>query len=194
MMKGKTSQSPLKVVVGVDPGLAATGIGIVSGTGRYIRSYAYGSVRTTQKASLPERLGRIFSQLQAVLDRETPDLVVIEDIFSLPRFPRSGISLGEVSGVILLAAGQRGIPTVKVAVREVKQVLTGNGNASKAQLERAVRRLLGCREPIRPDHASDAMGLALIGLYRHASSGGRPGVGPAGLNAPPAGGRTRRVP
>ena len=92
-------------------------------------------------------------------------------IFSLQKFPKSGIALGQVSGVILLAASQAGIPTREIAVREAKQVLTGNGNATKQQLEKSVRSRLEHHEPIKPYHASDALGLALIGLLRYSSRG-----------------------
>ena len=71
------------------------------------------------------------------------------------------------TGVILLAGHQCGVPVAEVSVRAAKQILTGNGNADKKQLERAVRHQLNHKLPIKPVHASDAMGLALIGLYRY---------------------------
>jgi crossover junction endodeoxyribonuclease RuvC len=92
--------------------------------------------------------------------------MVVEDVFSLNNYPTSGILLGKVSGVILLAGHQAGIPVMEIPVREAKKILTGNGKASKEQLEKAVRQKLNLEKPIRPFHASDAMGLALIGLYR----------------------------
>ncbi len=155
-------------VVGVDPGLAATGIGIVTGSTHKVGAYAFGAIRTSPQSTQGFRLERIYSRLRALIDDEKPDLMVIEDVFSLDKFPQSGITLGKVCGVILLAAHQAGIDARAIAVREAKQVLTGNGNASKAQLERAVRRAVGCDQAIRPYHASDALGLALIGLFRYA--------------------------
>jgi crossover junction endodeoxyribonuclease RuvC len=104
--------------------------------------------------------------LITLLEDERPDLMVIEDIFSLPAYPRSAITLGKVTGVILLAACRTGLAVEEVSVREAKQVLTNNGNASKIQLEKAVRRALNHPEPIKPYHISDALALALIGLYR----------------------------
>ena len=96
--------------------------------------------------------------------------MVVEDIFSLQKYPKSGITLGKVTGVILLAGSHVNVSVTEVPVREAKQVLTGNGNASKMQLEKAVRHLLNLRDPIRPYHASDALGLSLIGLYRYKES------------------------
>lgn len=155
-------------VVGVDPGLAATGIGIVSGRAHKATGYAFGAIRTSPQSSQGSRLERIYSRLRDLIADEKPDLMVIEDVFSLDEFPQSAITLGKVCGVILLAAYQAGLDVHAVAVREAKQVLTGNGSASKEQLERAVRHTLGCDQVIRPYHASDALGLALIGLFRYA--------------------------
>ncbi len=75
--------------------------------------------------------------------------------------------MGKVCGVVMLAAEQFGISILEVPVRETKQVLTGNGNASKEQLEKSVRHTLQLQKPIRPFHSSDALGLALIGLFRY---------------------------
>ena len=154
-------------VIGIDPGLSSTGIGIVRGTGIHVDGFSYGSVNTDKDTPLPGRLRRIYTKISSLLECEKPDLIVIEDIFSLQQYPKSGIVLGQVSGVILLAAEQIGVTTREVPVREAKQVLTGNGNASKVQLEKSVRHQLKLSSPIRPLHASDALGLALIGLYRH---------------------------
>lgn len=153
-------------VIGIDPGLADTGIGIVNGSGIKVISYSFGGIRTQKDLSLPARLNKIYSKLNHLLIEEKPDLMVVEDIFSLSRNPRSGISLGKVTGAILLAGCHSGIPVIEIPVREAKKILSGNGSAKKDQLERSVRSLLNHDSPIRPFHASDALALALIGLYR----------------------------
>ncbi len=158
-------------MIGIDPGLADTGIGIVSGREMKPCAFCYGSIHTSSTLETAERLNRIYSEVSQVLFDEKPDLLVLEEAFSLERYPKSGITLGKVCGVVLLAGIRSGVPTVEIPVREAKQVLTGNGNASKAQLERAVRSALNAPEPIRPDHASDAVGLALLGLYRYSQLG-----------------------
>jgi len=154
-------------IVGIDPGLSATGIGVVRGKGFKVDGYSFGNINTSKNLSLPSRLDKIFSNLLVVLKDENPDLMVVEDVFSVQKFPKAGITLGKVIGVVLLAGSKADVPVVEVPVREAKQVLTGNGNASKVQLEKAVRRLLNLTDPIRPYHASDAMGLALLGLFRY---------------------------
>lgn len=158
-------------IIGIDPGLAETGVGVVWGRRARVEGYAHGVIHTEKTDSLPSRLELIFTRLSSVIKKEAPDLMVVEEVFSLQRYPASGIGLGKVVGVVLLAGGKAGIPVREVPVREAKQVLTGNGNASKKQLERAVRRTLERQTPITPDHASDALGLALIGLFRFGTLG-----------------------
>ena len=154
-------------VIGIDPGLASTGIGIVSGNGITIQNYSFGCINTSARTALPIRLSQIYSRLHQILSAESPDLMIVEDVFSIEKFPRSGIILGKVSGIILLAGAEHNIPVQEIPVREAKQVLTGNGNASKHQLEKSVRSRLSLALPIKPYHASDALGLAMIGLLRH---------------------------
>ena len=154
-------------VIGIDPGLAATGIGLVQGEGTRLSGYSYGCIKTPSQDKTPERLDCIYTKLAGLLADEKPDLMVVEDVFSLHKYPKSGIDLGKVTGVILLAGNRAGVPVVELAVREAKKILTGNGNADKEQLEGAVRRIICAPEPIKPYHASDAIGLAIIGLYRY---------------------------
>lgn len=154
-------------VIGIDPGLASTGLGVIAGAGFKISSYSYGAIYTSKKMTAPQRLDHIYSKLKKVITDERPDVMVIEDVFSLESYPKSGIMLGKVAGIILLAGCRAGLPVVEIPVREAKQVITGNGKATKLQLEMAVRSLLNQKKAIRPFHASDALGLALIGFYRH---------------------------
>ncbi len=154
-------------IIGIDPGLAGTGIGVIQGQGMDIQEYSFGSISTDAKDPLPARLNIIYTKVNAFLEQQRPDLVVIEDIYSLEKYPGSGIMLGKVTGVLLLAAFNAGATIKEVAVREVKKIISGNGSADKYQVERSVRHLLNHDEPIRPFHASDALGLALIGLYRY---------------------------
>lgn len=154
-------------IIGIDPGLAATGIGIVQGCGLTIGGFSYGQILTHRTVPLPARLQRIYTTISSTIDQQKPDLLVIEDVFSLEKYPKSGITLGKVAGVILLAGYAAGVPIKEIPVREVKKVLTGNGGAGKAQLEKTIRSLLNLKEAIRPYHASDALGLAMVGLYRY---------------------------
>ncbi|MBW2646666.1 MAG: crossover junction endodeoxyribonuclease RuvC [Deltaproteobacteria bacterium] len=154
-------------VIGIDPGLANTGVAILCGNENQTSDYAFGTIRTSKDKTLASRLHHIYCEIQKIIKRERPDLMVIEDIFSLEKYPTAGIVLGKVCGVLLLSGQLNGIPTIEIAAREAKQVLTGNGNAGKSQVEKAVRHLLNRPTPIRPSHAADALSLAFIGLYRY---------------------------
>ncbi len=154
-------------IVGIDPGLAGTGIGVLEGDMVRVIRYSFGSVATRADHSTPFRLNTIYTRIYAFLREQAPDFVVIEDIYSLEKYPRSGIMLGKVSGVLQVAAFKAGIRVEEIAVREAKKIICGNGKADKDQMERAVRHLLNHPEPIRPFHASDALALAITGYYRH---------------------------
>ena len=154
-------------VVGIDPGLAGTGIGVIQGNRNDILGYSFGSIATDAKDSIQLRLHTIYSKISTFLSDQKPDYVVIEDIYSLEKYPRSGIILGKVSGVLLLAVYKAGLNMEEIPVKEAKKIVSGNGSADKYQMERAVRNLLKHDQPIRPFHASDALGLALAGYYRY---------------------------
>jgi crossover junction endodeoxyribonuclease RuvC len=153
-------------VMGIDPGLHETGVGIVTGGPRGVTGYAFGVIGTRPCDAQEIRLAAIYSETFSFLEEERPDLVVVEAAFSLSQYPKSGILLGKAMGALLAACGQRRVPVLEIPVREAKKVLTGNGRATKAQLELAVRSALGRDAPISPKHSSDALALALIGLSR----------------------------
>ncbi|MCW7752751.1 crossover junction endodeoxyribonuclease RuvC [Desulfobotulus sp. H1] len=153
-------------ILGLDPGLARTGIGLVRGNGLNVTSYAFGCIETPKKDPLAKRIHQIYTQVSCLLEKEAPSLIIVEDIFSLQQYPKSGILLGKVTGALLVAGCEKNIPVREVAVREAKKILTGTGSASKVQLEKAVRHAVCHPDCIRPDHASDALALALVGLYR----------------------------
>jgi len=154
-------------VVGIDPGLAGTGIGVVKGNRNKILEYSFGSIATSAKDPVNLRLNTIYSRILNFLNEQNPDHVVIEDIYSLGKFPGSSIMLGRVSGVILVATYKAGLNVEEIPAREIKKIICGNGSADKYQVERSVRNLLKHKNSIRPFHASDALGLALTGYYRY---------------------------
>ncbi len=153
-------------VIGIDPGLAGTGIGLVQGDGRKVSAYSFGSINTDKKESLYLRLNSIYSQTLDFLCQQSPDIVVLEDIFSLKQYPNSGITLGKVTGVLLLAAHKSGASIQEISVKEAKKLISGSGGADKYQVERAVRNFLNHPKEIRPFHSSDALALAIAGFFR----------------------------
>ena len=162
------------IVIGIDPGLAATGYGIVRKTGNEFECLDYGCVTTKPGEETPVRLRILHEAIASVIDRWAPDLVVMEDLFAKAAAPSAAISIGQVRGVFLLAAGQRGCSVEGLAPRTVKVAVTGSGTADKSQIERTLRRLLGVSKEIKPDHAADALAIAYVGAMR-GKDGGRTG-------------------
>ena len=122
--------------------------------------------KTSSEMTHQSRLYKIHEEILKILEKEQPSIVVIEDVFSIPEYPKSGIILGKVCGAVSLACSKSGVGILEVQVRLAKQILTGNGSCSKEQLEKAVRKRLNHFEKISPYHASDALALAIIGLSR----------------------------
>ncbi len=156
---------PVKAI-GVDPGLAMTGFGIVEALSRGGKACDWGTIRTESDHPLAFRLKVIYDGIKQLVKRWNPELLVIEDVFVLQQFPKAAIRLGEVRGVICLAAQELNLPVVEVKPTEVKSALTGSGRADKKQMERAIRQLLKIEGTIGSSHAGDALALALTGLSR----------------------------
>ena len=152
--------------IGIDPGLAMTGFGVVESQVRGGRAREWGTIRTESRSPTPARLRIIYDELERLLEKWSPHLLVLEDVFVLRQFPKAAIQLGEVRGVVCLAAQRRGIPVMSVKPTEVKSALTGSGRAGKEQVQKMIRQLLGIANPVQSSHAGDALALALTGLSR----------------------------
>ena len=125
-----------------------------------------GVIATAAALPLDARLELIYDGVARVLHRHAPSLVVLEDLYSEYKFPRTALLMAHARGVICLAARQHGVPVLALAPAEVKQAIAAHGAASKAQIQTGVQRLLGLAEAPRPSHVADALALALTGLRR----------------------------
>lgn len=152
--------------IGIDPGLAKTGFGVVETLPRGGKACDWGTIRTSPDSPFPFRLRTIYDALKKLFDKWKPDLLVLEDVFVLQEFPKAAIRLGEVRGVVCLAAQEREIPIVEVKPTEVKSALTGSGRADKEQIQKMIQRILRTEERVASSHAADALALALTGLSR----------------------------
>ena len=152
--------------LGFDPGLAATGYAVVEALIKGGNLSDWGSIKTSSKKSLQLRLQEIYLEIDGLINKWSPSLLVIEDVYVLDKFPKAAIQLGEVVGVILLAAQNNMVETLRIRPTEVKNCLTGNGRASKINVSDSVKRIFSIKKDIKPDHASDAAALALVGLSR----------------------------
>ncbi len=157
---------PMKAM-GIDPGLAMTGFGVVEALTRGGRACDWGTIRTRAASPTAHRLKEIHEQLHLLLEKWSPDVLVMEEVFVLKQFPKAAITLGEVRGVIRLAAEEAEVPVMEIRPTEVKSALTGSGRARKEQIQRAIRRLLGIEKELDSNHAADALALALTGLSRN---------------------------
>jgi len=154
------------IVLGVDPGLTATGYAVLDvGNGR-VRVRASGCAKSPSKHALEARVRSIYDELAAVIARWRPQLAVLEGLYSEYRYPRTAILMGHVRGVICLAADQTGARVLEVSPAEVKQALTGSGRAGKEQIKRAVTHMLSLAEAPKSEHVCDALALALVGAAR----------------------------
>ena len=154
------------IVLGLDPGLAATGYGVVAQSGREIRCLDFGCITTSTREETATRLKQIYDGITNVIERWSPELVVLEEVFMKGAAPSAALSIGQVRGVLLLAASKANCMVEGIAPRSVKLAISGSGAADKSQIERGLRRLFRMSEQIRPDHAADALGLAYVGAMR----------------------------
>ncbi len=150
-------------VMGIDPGLATTGYGIVDGDrGDYMLVEA-GVITTPAKEPLPQRLRTIYEEVQGLITEFHPDQLAVEELYFAKNI-RTAISVAQARGVILLAAV--GLSVVNYTPLQVKLQITGFGRAAKRQVQGMVARLLGLDELPGPDDAADALAIALCHLLR----------------------------
>ncbi|MCS7282620.1 MAG: crossover junction endodeoxyribonuclease RuvC [Anaerolineae bacterium] len=151
-------------VLGVDPGTATTGYGIVEETEREVRALAYGVITTPPGQPLPQRLQTIYRELQRLIQEWQPDEAAVEELYFNVNV-RTALSVGQARGVVLLALADAGLPVTEYGPGEVKQALTGYGGAEKRQMQEMVRMLLGLKKPPSPDDAADALAVAICHLH-----------------------------
>ncbi|MGL4462035.1 MAG: crossover junction endodeoxyribonuclease RuvC, partial [Planctomycetia bacterium] len=159
------------VVVGFDPGLNVTGYGVIAvgpaGSVSRPRLLEGGVLRIPAKRPLAERLADLHKQAAELLDQYQPSAVAVEELFSHYDRPRTAILMGHARGVLLLAAGDRGVPVSSYLPTMVKKQLTGSGRAAKPQMQLAVRLEFGLTQPLDPPDVADALAVALC--HYHAS-------------------------
>jgi crossover junction endodeoxyribonuclease RuvC len=153
------------IVLGIDPGTASTGFGVVEGAGSRLRRLADGVIATRPGVALERRLAEIHAQVGELIDRFGPEAIAIEELY-FGANARTAFAVGQARGVVLLAAGQRAVPSRSYTPQQVKGAVCGNGRAGKDQVARMVARLLGLPALPTPDHASDALAVAICDLNR----------------------------
>ncbi len=154
-------------VLGIDPGTAITGWGVVESIDGVLNPVAFGCIRTTPKQSRAERLKQIYERLVEVIEEMEPDRMAIEKIFFNINV-KTALSVGQARGVCLLAAAVTGVPAYEYNTSEVKNVITGYGRATKSEVATRVKELLRLDVIPRPDDITDALAIATTDLMTRA--------------------------
>ena len=149
------------IVVGIDPGLKATGYSFVEYKNRQTQLLETGTIEPKQKDLIQHRIAKIYDILNELLSQYQPNVLVLEKLYTHSARPTVGIKLGHVRGVICLLCAQHKIELVEHSVKRIRQALTGNGNATKLQTQRVVTSMFNIQAEKMPLDASDAMALAL---------------------------------
>jgi crossover junction endodeoxyribonuclease RuvC len=152
-------------VLGIDPGTATTGYAVVTEEVGRLALITMGVITTPAKTPLPERLQQIYRELLEIVEANQPDASAVEELF-FSRNARTAMSVGHARGVTLLALAEAGLSIAEYTPMQIKQAVTGYGNADKRQVQEMVRMLLGLSELPRPDDAADAAAVAICCLHR----------------------------
>jgi len=145
-------------IIGVDPGMARVGYGVVEREGAIVRAVAFGVIET-EPGPLPDRLNTLYDRFWNLLETYRPDRAAVEQLFFGHNAP-TALSVGQARGVVLLALARYGLPVLELKPAVVKQAVAGWGKADKVQVQRMVTRLLGLDAVPRPDDAADALAVA----------------------------------
>jgi len=148
------------IVLGIDPGTAHTGYGVVLSRGQSLGALDGGVIETAAGEPLERRLARIHARVCDLISEHSPTALAVEDIF-FGQNARTAFAVGQARGVVLLSAGLAGVPCYSYTPQAVKQAVCGNGGADKGQVQRMVGTLLELPEPPEPDHAADALAVAV---------------------------------
>src|SRR5262249_21576416 len=164
------------IVIGIDPGTANTGFGVVRTAGERMVALDGGVIETDAEMPVEARLAKVHAALAELIEWHEPKAMALEDLF-FGRNVGSALSVGQARGVALLAAAQRKLPCFDYTPQAVKKAVCGSGSADKGQVQRMVATLLGLPEPPAPDHTADAFAVAIC----HAGTvGSRAAVAPFG--------------
>lgn len=163
------------IILGVDPGTAITGYGLVQSDGDALQLIAYGAITTPSDWKMPQRLQHIYAELAALIRTHQPTDAVIEKLF-FSKNVRTALSVGQARGVALLAAAQAGLAIHEYTPLEIKQAVVGYGRAEKTQIQQMVRMLLQLDFIPQPDDAADALAVAIC--HAHSARMRRIGLEP----------------
>jgi len=156
------------VILGIDPGTATTGFGIIKTSSKKIALVDFGCIKTLAGEEMPRRLLKLRKELKKLIKDSQPRVMVIERLFFNTN-AKTAMTVGQARGVVMLVAAECKLPVFEYTALEAKLELTGYGRADKKEVERAVKRCLRIRRRIRPDDAADALAVAICHVKKHAN-------------------------
>lgn len=152
-----------KVILGIDPGIADTGYGVIKEEGGKISCLTYGSIKTSSKDDLITRLDILHRELDKIIKKYNPDVASIEELF-FSKNVKTALTVGHARGVILLTFKQNNLKFLEFKPSQVKQGVTCYGAANKSQVQKMMKILLNLKEIPKPDDAADALAVAMCAL------------------------------
>lgn len=152
------------IILGIDPGIAIVGYGVVETDGNRYKVLDYGVITTPAEMSSPNRLKMVYDGLNILLDRYKPDAVAIEELF-FNKNVKTAIMVGQARGVLVLGVVNKGIDMYEYTPLQVKQGVVGYGRATKKQVQEMVKMLLNLKEIPKPDDAADALAVAISHIH-----------------------------
>ncbi|MEW6549017.1 MAG: crossover junction endodeoxyribonuclease RuvC [Spirochaetota bacterium] len=159
-----------RVVIGIDPGLASLGYGIIAEEGGKLFHVLHGCISTSPGQESGERLDHIYSQIRSIIHLYKPDFGGVEDLYFF-RNVSSALPVAEARGAIKLAFRHSGVPLEEYSPNAIKKAVTGTARADKEQVQEMVRMILGLSEAPKPDHAADALAAAICRIHSMGPSG-----------------------
>jgi len=155
------------IILGVDPGIAILGYGIIKYEGNKFTPIDYGAITTDSKMAFPNRLGKLYDGLKQLIQLHKPDAFAVEELF-FNKNVKTALTIGHARGVVLLSAFEFGLNIYEYTPLQVKQAVVGYGRAEKQQIQQMVRILLKLDEIPKPDDVADALAVAIC--HGHSSS------------------------
>jgi len=152
------------IILGVDPGIARIGWGIIQNNKPNPTVLSYGLIETEKSIPKEQRLSCLYNGMLSIIKKYTPDVMSVEDLYFATN-AKTAISVGEARGVILLSAAQSNVPVVSYSPLAVKRTITGNGKADKKQVEKMIVQLLHLKNPPKIDDTTDALAIAATHAY-----------------------------
>ncbi len=153
-----------RIILGIDPGLNITGFGVIVADKGSLKLLDAGTIRSKASDPLTPRLTELFQGIVQIIDKYSPEVMGMEKIYSHYRHPATAIIMGHARGVLCLAAGLKGIRVESLPATRVKKAVTGNGRASKQQVNGMICRIFGIKDELKPLDVSDALAVAVT-LY-----------------------------